>query len=105
MILSIIRGSLVALSRGYNTPSTSGNAKKNQVDDRDWATVTASLFLEDNMAGDAQIGVNEKQGLTCVTTEANSSAYLELEFMGTSITVAANATISDLRYGPKLFPN
>lgn len=75
-----------------------------QVDDRDWATVTAHLYLENNMTEDAQIGMNEKQGLTCVVNTDNSSAYLELGFMGTSVTVSANATISDLRYAPCL-PN
>lgn len=101
-----VHGSLVDLSHGLNTTPASGNTNKIvQVDDRDWGTVTAALFLEDNMAGDAQMGVNEKQGLTCVITEANSSAYIELEFMGTSVTVAANTTISDLRYGPELLSN
>lgn len=76
-----------------------------QVDDRDWATVMAYLYLEDNMTEDAQIGMNEKQGLTCVIDTDNSSAHLELEFMGTSVTVFANATISDLRYAPRCLPN
>lgn len=72
---------------------------RTQVDDRDWSTVTASLFLADSSLGDAQIGMNEKHGLSCVTTAdaLNSSAYIELGFMGSTVTVAANTTLADLR--------
>lgn len=70
-----------------------------QVDDRDWGTVTASLYLENNSTGYAAIGMHEVQGLSCVTeTDGNNSAYLVLEFMGNSVTVKANTTLSDLRY-------
>lgn len=59
-----------------------------------------SLYLGDNSTGNAAIGMNEKQGLTCAAdTDSNSSAYIEIEFMGESATIKANATISDLRYG------
>lgn len=69
-----------------------------KVDERDWDTVTVSLFLEDNSTGVAAIGMNEKQGLSCATeTATNSSAYVVLEFMGEGATIKANATISDLR--------
>lgn len=69
------------------------------MDERDWDTVTVSLFMEDNSVGDAAIGMNEKQGLSCtVENESNSSAYVVLGFMGQSATVKANASISDLRY-------
>lgn len=69
-----------------------------QVDERDWNTVTAFLYLEDSSTETAMIGMNEKQGLSCATvSDKNSSAYIVLEFMGNSATVKANATISDLR--------
>lgn len=59
-----------------------------------------SLFLGDNSTGNAAIGMNEKQGLTCaISAGSNTSAYLEIEFMGESAMIKANATISDLRYG------
>lgn len=68
------------------------------MDDRDWSTVTVSLFLEDKM-GMPAIGMNELQSLSCSTeSDMNSSAHIMLEFMGKIAKVKANATVSDLRY-------
>lgn len=57
-----------------------------------------SFFPSVNGTGNALIGMNEKQGLACATTAGdNTSVSVELGFMGNSVVVAANATISDLR--------
>lgn len=69
------------------------------MDDRDWGTLSFSLFLEDSST-DVAIGMNEKQGLTCddpTDAPTDSPGYVVIDFLGeSSDQISSGATLSDL---------
>ena len=74
-----------------------------QVDDRDWANLDFSLFLEDGSSTDAVIGMNEKHGFVCddpTDTPSDSPGYVVIDFMGESFgenaELPSNAALSVL---------
>lgn len=81
-------------------PNCVAECRSLQVDERDWDSVTVSLYLEESNTGTPAISTNEVHGLTCVTeTDDSTSALITLGFMGGSVTLKANSTLSELRYG------
>lgn len=54
------------------------------MDDRDWGTLSFSLFLEDSTT-DVAVGMNEKQGFICddpTDFPTDSPGYVVIEFLG-----------------------
>lgn len=65
------------------------------MDDRDWATLAFSLFLEDSTT-DVAIGMNEKQGLICddpTDAPTDSPGYVVIDFLGESAQLQSDATL------------